>query len=140
MEIKEVIKLIKEYQYRYRNPLLKEFDISPIYDLFPDENTDKNFQKWSEKYHHNGRYGVYLILNDKYEVLYVGESSNIGKRLGDYFGSCEDKSCFIKHNTWRDKPRYICTIAVENNLWFERLSLEEYLIYKIQPIDNKQGK
>lgn len=140
MKIAEVKKLIQDYQLNYRNPKLKEFKISHIYDLFPNENTDENFQKWSETYYHNGRYGVYLILNNNFEVIYIGESSNIGKRLGDYFGYCEDKSCFIKHNNWSEKPRYICSIAVESETWFERLSLEEYLIYKIKPTDNIKSK
>lgn len=140
MKLDKVKLLIEEYQLKFRNPNLSEFEISPIYDLFPTEDISKDFQKWADTYYHNGKCGVYLILNDKFEVIYVGESLNIGKRLGYYFGYREDKSCLIKHNFWSENPRYVCSIAVENNTWFERLGLEEYLIYKIQPIDNDKGK
>ncbi len=140
MKIEEVLKHIIEYQEKYRNSDLKDFEISPIYDLFPDKNTNKEFQEWPETYKHNGRYGVYLIIDNDFDVIYIGESSNIGKRLGDYFGYCEDKSCLIKHNNWSKKPRYICSIAVQNHTWFERLSLEEYLIYTTKPTDNIKSK
>ncbi len=139
MKLTEVKKLIEEYQEKYRHTNLAKFDISSIYDLFPDKNTNKEFQKWSETYQHNGRYGVYLIMNDNFEIIYVGESNNIGKRLGNYFGYDSKKDCLIKQ-TWSEQPRYICTIAIDNETWFERLALEEYLIYHIQPIDNVRSK
>jgi hypothetical protein len=141
MNIEKVIEFIEKYTLDFRNPNLKEFEKSPFYDLFPDENTSNEFLKWPNEYYHNGRFGVYLILDDVFDVIYVGKANNIGKRLGSYFKyNKQNKTCLIRHDSWKKKPKYIFSIAVENETWFECLSLEEYLIWNIQPIDNKRSK
>lgn len=142
MQLEEAKKIIQDYKINFRNPNLKDFDESPIYDLFPDDSINISFLKWPDEYFHNGRFGVYLILDDNYDVIYIGKANNIGKRLGSYFmyKSKTDRSCSIRHESWKKKPKYIYSIAVENETWFECLSLEEYLIWRIQPIDNKRSK
>ena len=73
-------------------------------------------------------------------VIYIGESKNIGKRLSDYFKYADDKSCQIMHNNWSKAPKYVCSIAVPGETWFERLALEEFLIYNVKLIDNIKSK
>ncbi|QNM86853.1 GIY-YIG nuclease family protein [Polaribacter pectinis] len=141
MQIEEAKELVKKYELDFRNPKLEGFEISKNYDLFPDKSSDKYASKWPDKYYHNGRFGVYLILDEKLEVIYVGKANNIGKRLGSYFMyNKDDKSCLIRHDSWKKRPKYICSIAVSDKTWFECLSLEEYLIHNIKPIDNIRSK
>lgn len=135
-QLNKVLELVNEYAVKYRSKNLGKFDISDIYDLFPDS---KDTYGWFNEWPNNGRYGIYLIMDKDKNVIYVGESSNIGKRLSNYFQISEDKSCKIIHE-WIKKPRYVCTIAVPSETWFERLALEEFLIYNVQPIDNKKSK
>ncbi|MDX8558684.1 GIY-YIG nuclease family protein [Elizabethkingia sp. HX CGY] len=141
MKLNEVLSFVKTYSIEYRNPNLPDFEISQIYDLFPERNSFDENINWPAEYFHNGRYGIYLILNIEYDVIYIGKAKNIGKRLGAYFGTNkEDKTCLIKHTNWSSNPKYLCTIAVDDEIWFEALSLEEYLIWNTQPIDNKLSK
>lgn len=130
------LELVNEYSEKYRGKHLGEFKISAIYDLFPDS---KDTYGWFHEWPNNGKYVIYLIMDENQDVIYVGESTNIGNRLGNYFQKSEDKSCKIIHN-WDKIPRYVCTIAVPSETWFERLALEEFLIYNVQPIDNKKSK
>ena len=135
-QLKDVLELINEYSEKYRGENLEKFIISDIYKLFPESS---DCYGWPNEWPNNGRYGVYLIMDIDQNVIYVGESSNIGNRLSDYFQYSEDKSCKIIHN-WSATPKYVCTIAVPSETWFERLALEEFLIYNVQPIDNKKSK
>jgi len=136
MNLNDVLKLVDEFSEKYRGQSLKEFTLSKNYDLFP-ENTGSN--GWPNEWPNNGKYGVYLIMDKDKNVIYIGESINIGKRLSDYFQYSEDKSCKIVHN-WSKTPKYVHTIAVSSETWFERLALEEFLIYNVKPIDNKKSK
>ncbi|MFV0211427.1 GIY-YIG nuclease family protein [Empedobacter falsenii] len=139
MNIAEGLELVEQFKHQFRNPNLEDFEVSPIYDLFPDTNTNPQFQKWPEEYQHNGRYGVYFILDSEDTIIYIGKANNIGKRLGNYFKYDSNKNCEIIHENWSKKPKYLLTVAVPNKTWFECLALEEYLIWEISPIDNKRS-
>ena len=136
MKHKEVLKLVDTFSKEYRGRNLKPFTISENYDLF---STSSDSYGWTHEWPNNGRYGVYLIMDKDENVIYIGESRNVGKRLGSYFQKSGDSSCEIV-NDWSEKPKYVCTIAVEAETWFERLALEEFLIYYAKPEDNKKGK
>ena len=41
---------------------------------------------------------------------------------------------------WRKDPNYLYVATPPNDAIWERLSLEEFLIQKLNPIDNTQGK
>ena len=90
----------------------------------------------------DGKYsvGIYFILNDQQEIIYIGKASNnhsIGQRLATYFVSdTEDKSKW-KLSPAGSKlelyaPSSIAVIAIEEYeySWFVP-SLEEYLIKTI---------
>ena len=83
-KLDEVLKLVRLYEEKYRHPSLTRFSVSNKYDLFPGKENMENC--WPQCYPYADRPGVYLIMDDKDNVLYIGKSSvAIGRRLGSYF-------------------------------------------------------
>ena len=83
-KLDEVLKLVRLYEEKYRHPSLTRFSVSNKYDLFPGKENMENC--WPQCYPYADRPGVYLIMNDKDNVLYIGKSSvAIGRRLGSIF-------------------------------------------------------
>ncbi|MFS8066370.1 MAG: hypothetical protein ACMG6S_08350, partial [Byssovorax sp.] len=85
--------------------------------------------------------GVYLILDARLHVLYVGKASvrnTIGGRLAGYFQYDLQKKCKFKLSTWTGTPEYVATIAVEPELHFEAPAVEEFLIARLCPPVNRQ--
>lgn len=138
-KLKEAIELIKIYQTQYRNSELKPYDISEKYDLFPDKiiNSDNEYC-WNAKWPNSERAGVYLILDDQLDVIYIGKADYLGPRLSSYFHYDENRNCKII-NYWNGKPRFILTVAVPDSSKFENASLEAFLISKIKTKNNIQG-
>lgn len=134
-KLNEVIDKIHFYERQYRNQELAKFLISDLYDLFP---ANSEVYGWPKCYPFVDRAGIYLLMDDEENVLYVGKSSvAIGSRLGSYF--CYDadrKSCHIQSPYWTVRPRYIVAVAVPVDSAFECASLEEYLLNNIQTSDN----
>ncbi len=142
MLYEKVIKLFEEFRDSHFSPKVREmFHLSEFYDLFPEKAEKKSCStKWPAPYPFKDYYGVYLIIDDNLDVIYIGESNSIGRRLSDYFGYADDGSCKVKSSYWSSKPRYVVVIAVDDNIWGQRLALEEYLIYYSQPSDNTRSK
>lgn len=141
MNINKGLELVEYYKLHFRNTNMQDYEISPIYDLFPNINSKEEHQKWPQEFLHNGRYGIYFILDEEYTIIYIGKANNIGQRLNSYFKyDSNKKGCEIISEYWTKNPRFILTVAVPNSTWFECLSLEEYLIWEISPIDNKRSK
>lgn len=143
MTKENIINELKEYHDKYRNPNLTSFKLSPIYHLFPNKtlNETKEYEhKWPNPYPHEEKSCVYLILDDEYKIIYIGQSEKVQYRFSSYFTYDKDKkNCKIKGN-WKGDPHYIYLIPIENETKFERFSLEQYLIDKVKPIDNTKGK
>ncbi|MBD5295989.1 MAG: GIY-YIG nuclease family protein [Bacteroides sp.] len=131
--LKDAQLLIKAYNDEYHT----EFEPMQKYDLFPENDETYGFkQQWPG----NGKAGVYLILDKDQQVIYVGQTSSFGSRFYQYFKPAGDL-CIIRSSFWEGAPRYIVAIPVPNqDKKYERLSLEEYLIEKLNPIDNTRGK
>ena len=129
----KAIELVEKYNQRYHTA----FEPLSPYHLFPDENGECEFkhQSWPG----NERAGVYLILSKDDEVLYVGESNSLGRRFYSYFRDDEGK-CIILSDNWSKEPYAIISIPAPDDRRYERLSLEEYLIQNLRPIDNIRGK
>ena len=97
-------------------------------------------QFWPEEWEHADRCGVYLILDVSMRLLYVGKASmgnQLWNRLGTYFGG--RGKCKIKHDQWSDRPEFVVTVAVPEESTWEAPALEEFLIGKLQPVDNVRG-
>lgn len=136
--INEAMLLVDLYCNTYRHPNLPKFEISKLYNLFPGDDIIE--YGWPDIYPNATKAGVYLLLNAKQEVLYVGKSTkSLGERLSKYFKFEDDRSCCIK-DCWSEKICYIATIAMPENSKFENASLEEFLIRYILPPDNTNLK
>jgi hypothetical protein len=88
-----------------------------------------------------GEQGVYAIFCADSKLLYVGKASfngTIGRRLSTYFIDNPNGAgaTTVTAHSWSRDPRYVLTVSVKN-AW-EAPSLEEYLIYQLNPIDNSQ--
>jgi hypothetical protein len=82
--------------------------------------------------------GCYVFYDSAMELLYIGKVSlnhTLGRRVASYFmWNDETTSLDMKHQHWTRPPAYLQTIKV--NEPYEAPSLEEYLLLKLQPIDN----
>ncbi|MEA2030671.1 MAG: GIY-YIG nuclease family protein [candidate division Zixibacteria bacterium] len=106
--------------------------------------------------------GVYIVFNHKNEIIYIGESSNIGDRykthgkdtyfsafrrnlgtnlLGFRLKERKGKKRYFEPNEDSQVDNYIrnCKIILKM-INFGRFELEEYLIRNIQPVLNKKSK
>ena len=133
MKIEEIKNLVEDYDKTYRADGLAPFVISKKYYLYPQNGE----YGWPEIWPNCTSSGVYLIFDDKDEIIYVGESINLGNRLSDYFKYSENGGVKVIHNWSRFS---ILTITVPSSSQFERLALEEYLINKLNPFYNIRGK
>ena len=144
-KLNDLLDAIKEFEMKYRGQGLVTFDVSALYDLFPDDDgqhANLIGHKWSktERWPHTDRAGVYAVLDSSLHLLYIGESSWLGNRLSAYFKYAEDSGCRVVHPNWSARPRYVLTVAIASDTAFERFSLEQYLIRRLAPIDNTRGK
>ncbi|MCB1194298.1 MAG: GIY-YIG nuclease family protein [Leptospiraceae bacterium] len=142
----QVIQEINEYCKKYRNFNLEQFEISDLYNLFPENNDNneiKDCPKWPDSWpvsttHSNA--GVYLVFNKSLELIYVGKASMksaIQARLNAHFKD-ENGKCRLIGN-WSN-PKYFLCVFMPKDLIFEAPALEEYLITKLQPCDNTIGR
>ena len=135
---------IEQYQEKYRNANLPNFEISDVYDLFPDEKSKSNRPKWSDTWPNADRQGVSLMLDDNLLLLYIGKvslSNTFGGRFTGYFCYDDNKKCKPIHSNWSQMPKYVVPVAVPRGMAFEAPALEEYLIteFKGRLPDNKLG-
>jgi hypothetical protein len=129
------------YHRTFRNASLQPLVVSDLYALFPDEAFSKNTKlHWPDKWPNADNAGVYLIFGEQLELLYVGKASNIDTRVSSYFRYTSDgtRRCEIK-DSWKARPAFVATIAVDDDKTFEAAALEEYLITKLQPKENTRG-
>lgn len=136
---------IAEYEQRFRRNDLESLEKSGLYDLFPSNGAVEVpvAATWpDDPWPFASRAGVYLIFDEKLDLLYVGKaslSSSLGERLCNYFRIDRDRGCCIRHDGWKKTPRYVATIAVPEDMRFEAPALEEFLITRLQPIANSIG-
>jgi len=142
----DVKKQIETYVKNFRRNDVDDLEISDLYDLFPGHKAKisrKVTAKWPDYYPYPERRGVYIIFDDRLNLLYIGKASMgnfLGNRLAGYFGYADDRqTCKIWHDNWTKQPRYIMTIAVPKDMPFEAPALEEYLVTSLQPCDNTKG-
>ena len=134
-KLDEVLKLVRLYEVKYRHPNLTRFLVSNKYDLFPEKENMENC--WPQCYPYADRPGVYLIMDDNENVLYVGKSSvAIGGRLGSYFCYDGERKCWVRSPYWSTSPKYIVAIVVPVDSAFECAALEEFLFANVQTTDN----
>lgn len=136
---------VSEYVSDFRRHNLPEFIISDYYDLFPKgdySQLDCQYQ-WPAKWPNAELPGVYAFIDLTLDVVYIGKASmknTLGMRLSKYCVYDQNRDCRLYHNGWTNPPRYVWTLGVPSALTFEAPALEEFLIQRLQPIDNSTGK
>ena len=83
--------------------------------------------------------GVYVFYSESMELLYIGESVNIGARLAHHFQYAENGSGKAVSPKSKD-VRWVVIIGLVDDYWFLAPALEHYLIYELKPKRNKTLK
>ena len=135
----QVTRCLQEYQEKYRRPGLPPLAASGLYALFPEEGLPHFVEfRWNDEYPNADRSGVYLIFGRAGRLLYIGKASlgaTIGGRLGTNFAGTA--GCRLLSNDWTERPTYVATIATPDNMGFEASALEDFLIGRLRPSDNR---
>lgn len=124
---------INEYNNYYHTSFS---DLTERYNLF---SKDDNEYGYTMSWPNNLKPGVYIVLDQNEELLYIGQSQSLGKRLNQHFPSYEGKCTIAESDKEKLKGAYYLytTSCSEDKAW-ERLSLEGYLICKLNPPRNER--
>lgn len=125
--------LIEKYNQMYNT----NFVCEPKWRLRPDENGEWEFK--DEVWPGIHKAGVYLFLSQDDRVIYVGQGISLSRRFYDRFRN-ENGIGVHKNDSWSEPIYSIVAIVAPDERKYERLSLEEFLIGELQPIDNTRGK
>jgi hypothetical protein len=125
---------VAEYDAEWRNQNLSRLRVSDgLYNIETD---------FSEKYPFSDLWGCYIFLGESLDISYIGKASGwasrLGGRIGSYFDQPTKNQRLVLKYQWKVRPRYIVSVAVTEP--FEAPSLEEFLIARLDPADNKHGK
>lgn len=124
-------KLVEQYNKKY----LTDFSLGEPYNLYPKSRNEFGFYgTWPSC----EKGGVYLILDENKNVIYVGETNAYGRRFKYYFDKDADGCCVLNQH-WKGNPHYIITLEAPADALYERLSLEAFLIKELEPIDNTKN-
>ena len=126
-------KLVENYNSKYNT----SFQLYQPYKLTRCSDGEYGFE--NSQWPCNGKVGVYLILSDDDDVIYVGQTRSFGYRFYQYFKD-DDGTCVPRSPYWTKTPKTIVAIPAPNDAKYERPSLEEYLIENLNPCDNTRGK
>jgi hypothetical protein len=137
-------KELARYSQIYRNPQLPSLELSGLYALFPEnyKTLPKEVTgRWPDDDWPNGdKTGVYIFLDSKLNVLYIGKASLLKDRLAAYFRYDDLNRCRIPdEHGWEVKPEFVATIGIPVKTAFESSAIEEYLIARLQPSQNTKG-
>jgi hypothetical protein len=137
--VDDIREALVNYHKEWRHPRLTPLHVSGIYDLFPNRPTTFNVQhRWHQKeaWPNADFPGVYFVFDANLNLLYVGQSSKMGRRLSQWFkGSVH---CDHIHGSWKTDPRFVATVPVARH--FEALALEGHLIDLYGPPENTSLK
>jgi hypothetical protein len=141
----DIAEALNYYKENFRRQNLPPFEFSGLYALFPKlELAPEATSKWPDAWPFGWRQGVYFIFGSQVRLLYIGKASMrhpIGGRLSFYFQYARpDKSCRVVHAGWSEQPRFLATLAVPESMAFEAPALEEFLIERLSPPDNVNGR
>lgn len=122
---------------KFKRPNMVVELITPPLDLETDYRELENIENELHV-----KYGVYIFLNQNREVIRIGSAiNNMYDRLNTYFDYKSDSSGEGR-GWWKEgvSTRYIYLINVDEDQIFEALAIEKYLLDKLQPPLNKEGK
>ena len=133
---------VAEYQQKYRNSALPEFQDGDFLDLFPDDPKPVELtckHTWLDSYPYDRTAGVYSILSNELEVLYIGETDNFSARMAKYFRGSIISGCSFT-DEWKVSPRYVHFYIAPEGSKFETPALEAFLILEIPDLVNRRIK
>ena len=142
----DIIEVLNHYKAHFRRESLPPLKpISGLYALFPElESAPEVTAKWPDAWPDGGFQGVYFVFGTQLRLLYIGKASmrhQIGARLSFWFKYARpDRSCKVVHTGWSEQPRFVATLAVPDGMAFEAPALEEFLIERLSPPDNVNGR
>ncbi|MFC4314485.1 GIY-YIG nuclease family protein [Steroidobacter flavus] len=140
MQMHEIDAAVSFYHANWRHPDLYVPTLSPLYSLFPSEtHAVSGLLRWPSSWPNADSPGVYLIFAADGQLLYVGKSRSLGTRLDNYFrySNGRGSDCHIVDSGWHFKPCFVATIPLLES--FEAAGLEEFLIDRLDPWENKHG-
>ena len=79
--------------------------------------------------------GVYIFYSSSGDLLYIGETINIGGRMSHYFKYAKDRSGKSISNKSKN-VRWVVIIGFINKYWFLAPALEHFLIKELKPKRN----
>ena len=129
---------VEQYHKEWRHPRLEPLVCSDMYSLFPEKTMESpTVLNWPAQWPNDDRPGVYLIFGAQRQLLYIGKSQWLGRRLTSYFGwnNGRNSACRVVHSSWRTAPTFVATTAVAES--FEAAALEEFLIARVNPEENR---
>jgi hypothetical protein len=131
---------VDEYVTNYRRSDLPPLEVSGLLDLLPDQSLGHDLRPeltWRDPWPFGSRAGAYLVYDHSVNLIYVGKAAVIGNRLAAYFGGGPE--CVFRQG-WGIPPRFLRVIAVPPDMHFEAAGLEAFLIARLHPHLNTQGK
>src|ERR1041385_4534975 len=140
----DAVNYYREHFRRQDLPPLEE--ISGLLALFPNvEIAPEVTSRWPEPWPCVSRQGVYFIFGSRVRLLYIGKASMsaaIGSRLSHWFlYSRPDGGCkVVDPSRWSEEPRFVAALPVPEGMAFEAPALEEFLIDRLSPPDNVNGR
>ena len=90
------------------------------------EITEYHLNDWPNPWPYCGCAGVYIVVNDRNVVIYVGEAAELGRRLSDHFVGDADNRVICKDG-W-ENPSCIIVVKMPDDRKAFRKTLEEELI------------
>ena len=124
---------LEEFNQKFPRPGIPPLAISNPYHLRTN---------WESQWPGAEHCGVYVFLDENDRLLYIGKAScsaTIGKRLGAYFGYAPGGG----PETYNDFYGAVCTVVtieLPPDHEFEAPAVEEFLIWKLDPPLNKNGR
>ncbi|MEC8812944.1 MAG: GIY-YIG nuclease family protein [Pseudomonadota bacterium] len=122
---------------------LKELKIKyprPDLNLEISEPFDTNMPWSSASWPNNGLPGLYIFADENDRAVYIGKGSvTISARLNGYWRKGPNDETLSKSDTSKD-VRYVYTIGIPIERAFEASSIEDFLISRVNPARNTNGK
>lgn len=122
---------IAEMNKDFARPSMPLLELSNLVSV----SSAKEGQDWPNA----GLPGVYVLLTKGQAVLYVGCALNtLHDRLNDYFYANGKPKPNAK--AWASDVEFVATIGIPNRNRFEALAIEEFLIERLCPPKNQDGR
>lgn len=131
MRVDDLKNKIQWYSNRFR----VNFVLGENYSLFPQNGE----YGWPKPWKNPDSAGIYALLDSDKNVVYIGTTSKLGKRLNHYFGYGENGKCVLKDKRVSD-IFYVITYLSQPDEPYTCLSLEGFLIAELNPKFNKNGR